>query len=174
MMPQEIIHPLSASDIAFASRDDDPPRGALERLAGGGYAYVLAEDAVRIEARFLRREHGHQLHAELDVQCRWAGVSRYGDSLSCADLNLSSQTARKTLAKHCAERAKTKANDFDWMGVIDAACLEIIRGERQGADVIVLDDAPHAVERDYEVCGLAIPADASSMLIAHGDSLKSL
>jgi hypothetical protein len=103
----------------------------------------------------------------VDVQCEWAGVLSHGKTLSCADLNLSSQTARKTLAKHCADRARTKAGEFDWMGVIDAACLEIIRAERQGDDVIVLDDAPQVVERDYDVSGLLVPADASSMLIAH-------
>jgi hypothetical protein len=33
------------------------------------------------------------LHAEVG-QCEWAGASRHGKSLSCADLNLSSQTGR--------------------------------------------------------------------------------
>ncbi len=149
-------------------------RRLLEPLSGGGYAYTLVDEAVRIEARYLRREHGHQLHAEVDVQCSWAGVSRHGKSLSCGDLNLSSQVARKSLAKHCAERAHTKPDDFDWMGAVDAACLEIIRAERQGDDVIVLDDAPQVADLNHEVLGLQVPADAASMLIAHGDSLKSL
>lgn len=149
-------------------------RRELHRLPGGGYVYALLDEGVRIEARYLRREHGQQLHAEIDVQCDWAGARRHDASLSCADLNLSSQTARKTLAKHCAERAKTKPDDFDWMGAIDSASLEVIRAERQSDDVIVLDDAPEVVDRDFEVCGLSVPADASSMLIAHGDSLKSL
>ena len=167
------LPPLTAADIPGFSDDHQRRSGVLERLPGGGYAYVLAEDNVRVEARYLRREHGHQLHAEVDVQCRWAGVRRHGNSLSCADLNLSSQTTRKTLAKHCAERARTK-DDFDWMGVIDSACLEIIQAERQGADVVILDDAPEVTERDFEVCGLHVPADAASILIAHGDSLKSM
>ena len=38
----------------------------------------------------------------------------------------------------------------------------------------MLDDAPDAIERDFDVCGLRVPADAASMLIAHGDSLKSM
>ena len=60
------------------------------------------------------------------------------------------------------------------MGVIDAACIEIINADRQGDAVIVLDDAPEVADRDFDVCGLRVPADAASMLIAHGDSLKSL
>jgi hypothetical protein len=47
--------------------------------------------------------------------------------------------------------------------------------ERGPADpAIVLDDAPDVVEREFAVCGLQVPADASSLLIAHGDSLKSI
>jgi hypothetical protein len=149
-------------------------RRRLEQLPGGGFAYGLIDEGVRIEARYLRRESSQQLHAEIDVQCNWAGAARHGASLSCADLNLSSQTARKTLAKHCQERAKTAPDAFDWMGAIDAACLEVIRAHRQSEDVITLDDAPEVAAREFHIGGLAVPADASSMLIAHGDSLKSM
>jgi hypothetical protein len=88
-------------------------RRQLSRLPGGGYSYALVDEGVKIEARYLRRERG-TLIAELDVQCKWHAASRHGQSLSCADHNLSSQAARKALAKHCAERAKTKPDDFDW------------------------------------------------------------
>ena len=59
------------------------------------------------------------------------------------------------------------------MGVINAACLEVIQAERYGDDPIVLDDAPQVADRDLNVHGLIVPADAASLLIAHGDSLKS-
>lgn len=164
---------VTADDVFGPAKAPGRPP-SLDRLPGGGYAYTLPDDAVRIEARYLRRDHG-QLHAEVDVQCEWIGASRHGKSLSCADLNLSSQTARKSLAKHCAERSHTKADDpFDWMQAIDGACLEVIRAERQGEDVIVLDDAPDDADQNVEVLGLQIPADAVSLLIAHGDSLKSM
>jgi hypothetical protein len=58
-------------------------------------------------------------------------------------------------------------------GVIDAACLEVIAADRIGEAPIVLDDADREY-RDFHVCGLFVHADAVSMLIAHGDSLKSL
>ncbi len=148
-------------------------RTDFQRLPGGGYVFVLVDDAVRIELRHLRRE-SRQLHAEVDVQCLWAGVARHKKSLSCADLNLSSQAARRSLAKYCAERAKTKPDDFDWMGAIDAACLECIQAERTGADVIVLDDAPTVAAQDHNIFGLKVPADAASIIIAHGDGLKSV
>jgi integrase len=101
-------------------------RTSFDRLPGGGYAFTMIDDAVRIELRHLRRE-SRQLHAEVDVQAEWAGVRRHKKSLSCADLNLSSQSARKPLAKHCGERARTKGDEFDWLGAIDAACIEAIR-----------------------------------------------
>jgi hypothetical protein len=148
-------------------------RRQLDRLPGGGYAYTLLDEAVRIEVRYLRRE-ARQLHAEVDVLCEWAGADRYHGSLSRADLNLSSQAARKSLAKHCAERAHSRPQDFDWLGAVDAACLEVIAADRVGEMPIVLDDAPTLECLNVEVCGLEIPADAVSMLIAHGDSLKSL
>jgi hypothetical protein len=148
-------------------------RAQLETLPGGGYAYVMLDDGVRIELRYLRREHGH-LHAEVDVQCTWAGAAHHRGSLSCADQNLSSQTARKTLAKHCAERAHTKPEDFDWLKAVDGASLETIRAERYGEDPIVLDDAADDVEHDHNVLGIEIPTDSTSLLTAHGGSLKSL
>jgi hypothetical protein len=39
---------------------------------------------------------------------------------------------------------------------------------------LVLDDAPATEDRDFDVAGLRVPTDAASMLIAHGDSLKSM
>ena len=148
-------------------------RRAFDKLPGGGYAYTMTDDAVRVEVRHLRREF-RQLHAEVDVLCDWAGASRHNSSLSRADLNLSSQTARRGLAKYCAERAHTKPDDFDWMGLIDATCIEVIAADRAGEAPIILDDAPDLDDRDFDVQGIQIPADATSMLIAHGDSLKSL
>ena len=148
-------------------------RRSFDRLPGGGYAYTLIDDAVRVEVRYVRREW-RQLHAEVDVLCDWAGAQRHNSSLSRADLNLSSQPARKALAGYCTERAHTKKGDFDWQGVIDAACIEVIAADRAGEAPIILDDAPDMEDRDFNVEGILIPADSVSMLIAHGDSLKSL
>jgi hypothetical protein len=99
------------------------------RLPGDGYA-LLDGEGVRVEVRHLRREH-HQLYAEVDVQCDWAGAQRIGGSLSCSDLNLSSQTARSGRAKYCAERARSRAGEFDWTGMIDDACQRVIVAERE-------------------------------------------
>lgn len=150
-------------------------RRRFDRLPGGGYAYELIDEPLRFEFRYLRRKDG-LVHGEVDVQCHWAGVktTHTRGSLSCAEQNISSQTARRTLAKYCAEVAKTKPADFNWFEAVDAACLEVIRAERTGAEVIVLDDAPDVTVRDHDVDGLLLPADAASFLVAPGDSLKSM
>jgi len=156
--------------VLYAVSEPIGSRRQFERLPGGGYAYVFTDDAVRIELRYLRRDHGV---AEVDVLCSWAGAGHHDGHLSCADLNLSSQSARKALAKYCADRSNSK-DTFDWMTAIDGACLETIKAECHGDDPIVLDDADDTIERDHNILGILVPADSPSMLIAHGDSLKSL
>jgi hypothetical protein len=155
-------------------------RRTFARLPGGGYVYTLLDEGVRIEVRHLRRAWG-AMHAEVDVQCEWAGAMRHGLSLSCADLNLSLQTARTTLGKHCAARSRSEAGvkdgeapQFDWTGVIDAVCIETLRAERQGDDSLALDDAPDLVASTVDVWGLQVPLDGPSLLVAPGGGLKSL
>jgi hypothetical protein len=165
----------SASEIPFATNPQQVGnRRLFQPLPGGGYALTLLDDGVRIEIRHLRRER-HQLHGEVDVQCEWAGARTFEGSLSCADLNLSSQSARDARGKYCAARARTKSEEFDWCGALDEACRRVIEAERNGTDAIVLDDAPAAgPPRDFLVHGLAIPADSHSQLVADGSGLKSL
>jgi hypothetical protein len=146
-------------------------RRSLSRLGGGGHVYELVDDAVRVEGRHLYRERGH-VYAETTVIAPWAGVK---NPLSSSIVNISSQAARKSLAKYCGERAKTKPTDFDWHDVIDSACIAFIEADQQGDTTpIALDDAPEIVEREYDIYGLQVPADGKSLLIAHRDSMKSM
>ena len=144
-------------------------RRIVQALLGGGHAYVLLDDAARVEARYLRRDHG-QTYAEVTTLADWAGLK---NPISSATLNLSSQTSRNGLAGYCGKRSKSEKT-FDWHDTIDSACIAIIEADRQGKAPIVLDDAADVITRDFNVLGLTIPADAASMLIAHGDSMKSL
>ena len=97
----------SASEIPFATTNPQQVgnRRLFQLLAGGGYALTLLDDGVRVEVRHLRRER-HQLHGEVDVLCEWAGVRTFNGSLSCADLNLSSQSARDARGKYCARQGE--------------------------------------------------------------------
>jgi hypothetical protein len=153
----------------------DSPAGdrrVFDRLPGGGYAYTLIDDGIRIEVRYVRRQF-HQVYGEVDVLCDWASAQSYEGSISRSDLNLSSQKARRELADHCKRRAKSQ--DYDWLQPIDAASLKVIGAERSGEQPIVLDDAPAlAPPQDFDVLGLKIPADSHSMIVADGGGLKSL
>jgi hypothetical protein len=155
-------------------------RRTFARLPGGGYVYTLLDEGVRVEVRHLRRAWG-AMHAEVDVQCEWAGALRHGLSLSCADLNLSLQDARVKLANYCARRSRSEEHvprdeqpQFDWVGVIDAACIQTLQAERTGDESLALDDAPDMVEATVNVWGLQIPLDGPSLLISPGGGLKSL
>jgi hypothetical protein len=146
--------------------------GQLLALPGGGYVYLPADEGVRIEVRHLRRQY-HQLHGEFDVRVEWADAPTCHGSLTCADLNLSSQRERSARADYCAGRLKHSG--FDWRGAIDAACQLVIQAERQTSDAIVLDDAPdERPPADFEIYGLSIPADSHSQIITDGGGLKSL
>jgi len=146
-------------------------RRRREWLPGGGFAYVLVDEGVRVEARHLHRDH-HRLYAEVDVRADWAGVK---NPLSSARQEVTSQTARTALANYCHKRSHTKPEDnLDWHDVIDCAFIDFTAADREGDAVIVLDDAPSVALRDYTIDGLTVPADAASFLIAPGDSLKSL
>jgi hypothetical protein len=146
----------------------------FKKLPGGGYVLELPDDAVRLELRHLRRQW-HHLHCEIDVRCEWAGARTFLGSLVCTtDVDLSSQASRKGIAKHCEQRAHAQPEDFDWQWAIDAAATMAIEAERGGDDLITLDDAPATITQNHEIDGLTIAADATTMLIAHGDSLKSM
>jgi hypothetical protein len=147
--------------------------GALLHLPGGGYVYTLSDEGVRFEVRHLRRQY-HQLHGELDVRVDWQRAApTVNGSLSCADLNLSSQRERTSRAEYCAKRAGEHA--LDWYWAIDTVCQLVIQAERQTGSVITLDDAPaDAPPDDFHVFGLSIPSDSHSQIICDGGGLKSL
>jgi hypothetical protein len=146
-------------------------------LPGGGFMLDLRDDGVRIELRQVRRER-HRLFAQVSVVCEWADAKTspsFPRSLSCADLDLSSQPAREARGKYCASRAQSRPDDFDWVGVIDEACRLTLETDEAGTPAIVLDDAPaEGPPADFLVHGLAIPADSHSQIITDGGGLKSL
>ena len=140
-------------------------------LAVGGYAFALPDQGVRLDFRYLRHDR-HHLHAELDVQCDWPGAKGVAGSLTCADITVSSPSARERRAQTCQKRGKR--DDFDWLSVIDEGCPRVIAAERNGTEPVVLSDVPLSAKPPEEtVYGLAIPTDSHSQIIADADGLKS-
>src|SRR5262245_225346 len=111
------------------------------RIPGGGFALTVARVPIRIEFYDLRRRDG-QWHADCAVFCDVPGARTYAGRLSHSALNLSSQTQRVQRAKHCAERAAIKSEEFDFVGLLDEACIRAIDAARESSPAILLDDAP--------------------------------
>lgn len=159
---------MASAPIIF-NADARAAKPGFGPLPGGGYVQEIPVPGVRIEVRHLRRAY-HQLHGELHVHALWRAND---SSVSCADLNLSSQRDRESRAIYCARRAK--ANDFDWLGAIDGLCRRVIEAERETGCAIVLDDAPlESPPPDFVVHGVSIPSDSHSQIICDGGGLKSL
>lgn len=149
-------------------------RRIFQRLSGGGWGLTFPDDGVMLEARYTRREFS-KLLAEVTVRVEWKDAKTFDGTLGFTTLDLTSQSARETFARHLDKRDGMPANAFDWTGAIDELAIRVNAGERDGGDrPIVLDDASETVSPDFDVYGLKIPSDAASLLIAHGDSMKSM
>jgi hypothetical protein len=118
------------------------------------------------------RRDRHEFWGELIVKCEIKGAKTIDGILSASDFNLSGQAARVTRAKYLAERAQV--TEIDWIGLVEEFCQRVIAFDREGDPVIALDDAPDRPARDLDIHGLKVPGDAASLLVAHGDSLKSM
>lgn len=141
----------------------------------GGEGYALITEGIRLEFRHLRRDH-HQLYAELQVECEWSGAQCFPGTriLDCSDLNLSSPTTRKQRGTHCAERARSKPQDFDWPGLLHYACFLVADAERVGGAIVPLADVvPPDEEADHIVHGFAVPRRDIATLVADGGKGKS-
>lgn len=145
----------------------------------GGEGYTLITDEIKLQFRQLRREH-HQLYAELEVECQFAPkefrMERDGKvTISCSDLNLSSQSQRTARAKYCSDRSKTRPEDgIDWVGIVDDACQRVIVAERQGEPVIALANiAMPDLEYDHTVNGFVVPRRDTAAIVADGGKGKS-
>ncbi|MGE3511959.1 MAG: hypothetical protein AB7N65_24105, partial [Vicinamibacterales bacterium] len=148
-------------------------RRVFQPLHGGGYGLTFPDDLVMIEARHVRREFS-KLLAEVTVRCEWANARTYEGVLGFTTLDLSSQAARHGFAKSLQDRCGMPQDSFDWTGALDQLAIQITDRERQGThQPIILDDAIDVSTPDFDVNGLKIPTDAPSLLIAHGDSMKS-
>ena len=135
------------------------------------YVMTVAPYGLTFDLDRVRRDR-HEFWGELIVKCDLKGAKTLDGILSASDFNLSGQAARVTRAKYLAERAQV--TEIDWIGLVEEFCQRVIAFDREGDPVIALDDAPDRPARDLDIHGLKIPSDAASLLVAHGDSLKSM
>lgn len=148
-------------------------RRLFQRLNGDGYQLGAIDEGVVLEARHVRREFS-KLVAEVTVRVEWQDARTFDGVLGFTALDLTSQTARSAFAAYLEKRDGMPREAFDWAGAVDELAIRTVTAELQSGDPpIRLDDAIDIATPDFDVHGLKVPSDAPSLLIAHGDSLKS-
>ncbi len=133
---------------------------------------------VTVDVDHLRRDRdGMTGELMVRVNGSFPEAKTYRDGiLTVGDFNFASVQARKTRANLLEERSKDK--DFDWFGLIEEFCIEVITHEREGAPPVVLgegDDLPEENEmlETWDVEGLPILRDDPMVLFGDSASGKS-
>jgi len=94
----------------------------------------------RFDLTRVRREHQETIGL-LTVRATFRGAQTIGDAIvSSADFNCSGLRARQDRAKFLRER--TRADDIDWIGLLEEFCLRVLDAEDAGVPEIPLEFIP--------------------------------
>jgi len=105
------------------------------RVNAGIYDLAWSEEQVAIRIDRLRDTPQNSLTGEILVKTLLPAVPSH---LHQARLNLTSTTARRTLARHLEERLP----ELDWGAIIEQACVLVLRAYREGEPVVAVHDIP--------------------------------
>lgn len=142
---------------AFSSYEDDAAQFTRKGL---GYVGVFPP-SIKLEAHGLRWSGG-ELHAELHVTVGGLAIHR-------ARFNLSSTTARTTLAKTLSARSSTKV---DWTRALEQLCQHILGEERRGEPFERVGRLARRQGTRYLLYPM-MPVDEPTLLFADGGTGKS-
>jgi hypothetical protein len=137
--------------------------------AGLGYALHVDRDATEMVVGRLTKSRG-ELHGMLRVQSALPAVRSVDGTLFSARANLSSDTARKTIAKALNERAP--AAGIDWLLLLDEFCTRVLAAEQAGEPVIMVGALPRPVGIIWRLEPL-LPAGKPVVLYGEGGTGKS-
>ena len=113
------------------------PSTPEQTVLGDIYQFAWAQEGVSILLDRLQEDTKQVVTAEMTIQ---QSVTDRPSHLHQARVNLTSTTARTTVAKHVATRAD--APDVDWVGIIEQACTLTLRAFRQGEPVHQVGNMP--------------------------------
>ena len=155
-------------------RTEGLPRD-FRRLGEGRYLFSVVDLGIEFEVDRLRRER-HSLVGELTVRCDIAGARTVDGVLSVGDFNLSSIRALEDRSRYLARRAKTKAKEIDWTGLLEEFVQRVVPAERAGDPAVSLRDLPNVPDHNTTVmvAGFPILTSHPQMIFGPGGSLKSL
>lgn len=143
-------------------------RREFER-AGLGYVIRIPELATEIAVDRLTRSRG-ELAGELMVTCAMPGVRSADGHVHQARFNLSSTTARRTLAGELRDRAPLP--DVDWKDVLEDFCRRVLNAEREGAPTVVVGSMPTSIKPAFALDPI-LAAGKPTILYGEGGSGKS-
>jgi hypothetical protein len=135
------------------------------RVNAGIYDLIWREEQVGIRVDRLRN-HSDNLSGEITVKTLLPGVAPH---LHQARLNLTSTSARRTLANHLVGRLA----ELDWDGIIEDACVLVLRAYREGEPVLCLKDVAPRTGPRYRLAPLLLEGHPN-YLYDDGGTGKSL
>lgn len=135
---------------------------------GDGYVVEWADDGVRVEAHYLRDNHG-DLQAELTWYSR--GVDRWQKLRGGGRLNLLASTTVRSAGKVLVE---VNGTTWPWAYALEKACELIVEKQREGEPVRRYHQLARTLpEQRWLVDGL-IPEGVTSLVRADWESGKSM
>lgn len=149
----------------------------LYRISDGTYVFEADEAGSHFHVEQLRRDHNGEMRCSLTIKCALAGTYTLKDhTLQVFDnCNLSSLSARKSVALDLQRLTKTSRDDVDWQVLIDDLALKVRRAEQTGDGSVVLAEQPRSTADDvYMVDKLPFPKHQPMTWAAYGDTGKSM
>jgi hypothetical protein len=140
-------------------------------FAREGLGYVLRVPELMTELavdRITRRSDG--VHGDLVVLCGLPGTRSADGHIHQARFNLSSSTARSSLAKVLEGRAK--APEVDWFDLLEDLCRRVMSAEREGEPVTKVGALPVELRESYRLDPI-LPLEQVTILYGDGGVGKS-
>jgi hypothetical protein len=124
-------------------------------------------EGISIKVNRISADSKHQVSGELLVQARMPGLA--APHLHQARLNMTSTTARATLAKALTHRLESVA----WPDILEQTCVKVLEAHRKGSPVLRLADVEDGVGVQW-LLKPVLQRRQTSVLFGDADSGKSM
>lgn len=136
---------------------------------GLGYTLRVPELMTELSVDRLGRSRG-ETHGELRVLCGLPGTKSHDGHIHQARFNLTSTTARSSVAKLLRERAA--APEVDWFDLLEDLCRRVLAADREGEPVAKVGALPVELRETYRLDPI-LPLDQVTILYGDGGVGKS-
>ena len=132
---------------------------------GGIYRLDWMDEKIYMQLDHVIESSKHEMTAEILIENRSPGMSKH---IHQARLNLTSTTARKTLATHLNSRI----DYLPWPDLLEQACVKVLRKHREGTPAIRLADMAQPDGLEFRLWPF-IQEGQASVCLGDGDTGKS-